>query len=83
MAKKGFRGLAKTKSQPKTYKGKSMAPGGGGAFAAAVDAMTAKGLPKSAAQAIAAAQGRAKYGKAKFQKMAVVGKKRAAKKKGK
>ena len=32
------------KGDPKTYKGKSLAPGGGGQFAKAVDAMTAKGL---------------------------------------
>ena len=39
---------------PKEYKGKSTAPGGGGRFAMAVDAMEAKGLPESEAKAVAA-----------------------------
>ena len=67
----------------KTYKGKSMKPGGGGQFAKMVDAIKKTGKSVSSAKAIAAAAGRKKYGKAKFQKMAVAGKKRAAKKKAK
>ena len=66
-----------------TYKGKSMKPGGGGQFQKAVDAMTAKGLPKSEAKAIAAKEGRAKYGARKMSQFAVAGKKRAAKKRTK
>jgi hypothetical protein len=69
---------------PKTYKGKSTKPGGGGQFAKAVDAMTAKGLPKREAQAIAAKQGRRKYGAKKMATFAAQGRKRAAsKRKGK
>ena len=64
----------------KTYKGKSLAPGGGGQFAKAVDAMTKKGLPRSEAQAIAAKEGRAKYGAKKMSQFAAAGRKRAQKK---
>ena len=56
----------------KTYKGKSMKLGGGGRFAKL--AKKAGGGKKGAA--IAAAIGRKKYGKARFQKMALKGKKR-------
>jgi hypothetical protein len=68
-------------SKPKTYKGKSMKVGGGGQFAKMQDALMAKGMSKDRAGAITAAAGRKKYGKAKFQKMAVIGRKRAAAKK--
>ena len=51
---------------------KSMAPGGGGRFAA----MVASGVPPG----VAANAGRKKYGKATFQAMAANGRKRAAKK---
>lgn len=67
----------------KTYKGKSLRPGGGGQFLRMVDAIVKTGKSTKAAKAIAAAAGRKKYGKAKFQKMATTGKKRASKKKGK
>lgn len=71
------------KTMPKTYRGKSTAPGMGGAFSMMEDAMMAKGMPKDRADAVAAAAGRKKYGKAAFQKMAVAGRKRAAAKKAK
>ena len=71
----------KAKAAPKTYKGKSLKPGGGGQFAKAVDAMKSNGLPQSEAQAIAAKQGRAKYGATKMAAFATAGRKRAAKKK--
>jgi hypothetical protein len=57
-----------------TYKGKSLAPGGGGRFAKLTDELAAKGAKNP--QAEAAAIGRAKYGKAQFQKMAQAGKAR-------
>jgi hypothetical protein len=69
------------KKKPATYKGKSTAPGGGGSFQMAVDALVKKGMPLKRAQAIAASQGRAKYGAKKMSKFAAAGKKRAAKKK--
>jgi hypothetical protein len=65
----------------KTYKGKSLKLGGGGKFARMVDALKKKGKNPASAAAIAAAVGRKKYGKKKFQKMAATGRKRAAKKK--
>jgi hypothetical protein len=71
----------KKKAMPKTYKGKSTKPGGGGHFAMVVDALKKQGKSTPAAKAIAAAAGRKKYGKAKFQKFAINGKKRANKKK--
>ena len=66
------------KSKPKTYKGKSLKPGGGGRFAKMTNALKLKGVSAKRAKAIAAAAGRKKYGKAKFQSMAAKGKKRAA-----
>lgn len=69
------------KAMPKTYKGKSMKLGGGGQFAKMVDAIKKTGKSTASAKAIAASVGRKKYGKTKFQKMAVIGRKRAAKKK--
>lgn len=71
------------KKKAKTYKGKSLKPGGGGQFAKMTDALKKKGFPEERARAIAANAGRKKYGKAKFQKMAANGRKRAAKRKGK
>lgn len=70
------------KKKAKTYKGKSLKPGGGGRFAKVVDALKEKGYPEERARAIAASQGRKKYGKKRFQKMAVTGRKRASRKKG-
>lgn len=63
------------------YKGRSNKLGGGGRFAQVVDKVMASS-PKGGlkeAQAIAAIQGRKEYGKAKFQKMATVGRLRARK----
>ncbi len=64
------------KALPKTFQGKSTKPGGGGRFAMAVEAMHNKGMPMSEAQAIAAMQGRAKYGPAQMAKYAAQGRKR-------
>lgn len=64
----------------KTYKGKSLKPGGGGQFQKMVDALRKKGKSLSAAKAIAAAAGRRKYGNKKMTKFAAQGRKRAAKK---
>ena len=67
--------------KPKTYKGKSLKPGGGGQFAKMVDAMVkGRGMSKKRAQAVAAAMGRKKYGASKMAKFAAQGKKRAARK---
>lgn len=69
------------KAKPKTYKGKSLKPGGGGQFAKMVDAMVkGRGMSKAQAEAMAATMGRKKYGKKKFQQMAATGRKRAARK---
>ena len=56
-----------------TFHGKSMRLGGGGRFAKGEAALEAKGMSADRAGAIMAARGRAKYGKAKFQAMAVAG----------
>jgi len=63
----------------KTYKGKSLRPGGGGKFAKMVDALKKKGKTAAQAKAIAAAAGRKKYGKAKMAKWAAQGRKRKRK----
>ena len=60
----------------KTYKGKSMKLGGGGRFAKMVDTLVKEGKSREQAKAIAAAVGRKKYGKEKFQKMAAKGRKK-------
>ena len=57
---------------------KSMKPGGGGRFQKLVSKL--KGKVKNP-KAVAAAIGRKKYGKAKFQKMAAKGRKRVTGKK--
>lgn len=75
--------MAAKKKKPKTYKGKSTRPGGGGQFARVVDALKRKGKSEAAAKAIAAAAGRKKYGKAKMAKFAAAGRKRAARKRKK
>lgn len=59
----------------KTGGKKSMEPGGGGRFAALVSKLKGKGKSEGSAKAIAAAIGRNKYGKSKFQEMAAKGKK--------
>lgn len=71
---------SKVKYKAKTYKGKSMRPGGGGQFAKMVDALKREGKSAASAKAIAASVGRKKYGKAKMAKWSAQGRKRAAKK---
>ena len=76
--------VAKKAPMPKTYKGKSTRPGGGGHFLMVVDALMKQGKTEEQAKAIAAAQGRVKYGGPRFQKMAATGLRRyLRKKKGK
>ena len=58
-----------------TYKGKSLAPGGGGRFERLKDSIAAKGGARDAG-AIAAAIGRRKYGSAKMAKFSAEGRKR-------
>lgn len=70
-----------TKAMPKTYKGKSTAKGGGGHFQMVVDALMKEGMSEERAKAVAATQGREKYGKEEFQKLASKGRKRAMRKK--
>ncbi len=61
----------------KTYKGKSMAPGGGGRFAKMVGGLEKSGKSEESAKAIAAAAGRKKYGAKKMASFAAKGRKRA------
>lgn len=68
------------KKMPKTYKWKSTKPGGGGKFQMVKDAIMRTGKSAEAAAAIAAAQGRKKYGAKQFAKMSAAGRKRAYKK---
>jgi hypothetical protein len=58
---------------------KSMKPGGGGRFQKFVGSLEAKGMSSDSAKAIAAAAGRKKFGKSRFQEMAAKGRKRASK----
>jgi len=58
---------------------KSMKPGGGGRFQKFVNDLEKKGMSKEQASAVAAAAGRKKYGKERFQSMAKKGRKRASK----
>ena len=60
-----------------TYKGKSMALGGGGRFAKLTDKLKSEGKSTAAAKAIAASVGRKKYGATKMAKLASKGKKAA------
>ncbi len=59
-----------------TYKGKSLAPGGGGRFAKITDALKKKGKSVAVAGAIAAEIGREKYGQKKMTEWSSLGKKR-------
>jgi hypothetical protein len=68
------------KKKAKTYKGKSLKPGGGGQFAKMTDALKEKGMSEERAKAIAAAAGRKKYGAKKMAQFAAAGRKRSAKK---
>jgi hypothetical protein len=63
----------KSKAKPKTYKGKSTEPGGGGNFQKCVDSGKSK--------ALCATIGRKKYGSKKMGEFAAKGRKRAAAKK--
>ncbi len=58
------------------YKGKSNKIGGGGRFQQMVDSMP-KNMPLSEKKAIAAKAGRRELGKARFQKIAATGRRRA------
>jgi hypothetical protein len=62
-----------------SYKGKSLAPGGGGAFAKQKDAIMRTGKSAESAAAITAVSGRKKYGAKTFAAMGAAGRKRAAK----
>jgi hypothetical protein len=62
----------------KTYKGKSLSPGGGGRFAKMTDALERKGMSEDRAKAIAAAASRKKYGAKKMASFAAKGRARAA-----
>ena len=68
-----------TKKKAKTYKGKSLKPGGGGKFAKMVDALKKKGKSAKSAKAFAATVGRKKYGAKKMATWSSQGRKRAAK----
>jgi len=65
----------------KTYKGKSMSPGGGGRFAKMTASLESKGMSAESAKAIAAAAGRKKYGAKRMAEMSASGRRKAAKKK--
>ena len=60
-------------------KAKSMKLGGGGRFEKLEEKLEAKGKSPKAAQAIAAAAGRAKYGSAKMAAMSAAGRRRNSK----
>jgi hypothetical protein len=60
-----------------TYKGKSLAPGGGGRFARLVDRLRARGYSEKSARAIAASIGRRKYGARQMARWAAQGRKRS------
>lgn len=59
-----------------SYKGKSNRVGGGGRFAQVVDKIKKSGVSTKEAKAIAAIQGRKKYGAKRFAAMAAAGRKR-------
>jgi hypothetical protein len=67
------------KKKEKTYKGKSLKPGGGGKFKKLQDELVSEGKSTEAAGAIAASVGRKKYGKKKMTEWSSQGKKRASK----
>jgi hypothetical protein len=60
-----------------TYKGKSLAPGGGGRFARLVDKLRARGYSAKSARAIAASIGRRKYGAKQMARWAAQGRRRS------
>ena len=59
-----------------TYKGKSLAPGGGGRFQRLKDSLMKEGKSSDSASAIAAAVGRKKYGASKMAKFSAAGRAR-------
>jgi hypothetical protein len=61
----------------KTYKGKSLAPGGGGKFARLKDKLMTQGKSSGEAGAIAASIGRRKYGVKKMATWSSQGRKRS------
>jgi len=63
-----------------TYKGKSLAPGGGGRFARLVDKLRARGYSAKSARAIAASIGRRKYGARQMARWAAAGRNRRSRK---
>jgi hypothetical protein len=63
-------------AKAKTYKGKSLKPGGGGRFQRLKDQLMAEGKSAESAERIAAAIGRKKYGAKKMAKWAAKGRKR-------
>jgi len=63
----------------KTYKGKSLKPGGGGKFAKLKDTLMKEGKSPESASAIAATIGRKKYGNKKMTTWSSQGKKRMKK----
>lgn len=71
--------VVKKKVEAKTYKGKSMKPGGGGKFQKLKDELTTEGKSPEAAAAIAATVGRKKYGAKKMATWSSQGKKRGKK----
>lgn len=64
---------------PKTYKGKSMKPGGGGRFEKLTDELKESGKSEKDAKAIAATIGRKKYGADKMKSWSSQGKERGKK----
>lgn len=73
--------MASKKAMPKTFDGKSTKPGGGGRFAMLQAKLEKEGKSPQSAGNIAAAIGRKNEGKAKFQRQAAAGRKRAVAKK--
>ena len=69
----------RVKTGNNTFHGKSMRPGGGGAFAKLESKLEGQGKSAGSAKAIAASVGRKKYGAKKMAKFSAMGKKRASK----
>lgn len=64
------------KALPKTYKGKSTKPGGGGRFAKMKDELMQKGYSEESAERITAWRGRKKWGAKKMAQFSAQGRKR-------
>ena len=67
---------AEIRGHAKTYKGKSMRPGGGGRFAKGRDELMRKGMSAASSGAVMAARGRKRYGEERMAKWAERGRKR-------